>query len=140
MSAHEQYDRVNEVEGSSDRNFGFVFTGFFLLVGLSPLRHHLPPRIWAFIVSGVLLLISLIVPKILSPANFLWTKLALLLHRIMSPVAMGAVFFLVATPIAAIMKMLGRDPLRLAYDRNAKSYWIGRPASQPAPRSMENQF
>ncbi len=140
MSAHEEFERGEAASGSSDKAFGLVFTAVFLVVGLMPLRKGLPLRTWALVVSGLLLLISFLAPRILAPANFLWTKLALLLHKIMSPIALGILFFLVATPTAFVMRLLKKDPLRLKKDPAANSYWLRRPAAEPAPQSMENQF
>jgi hypothetical protein len=59
-----------------------------------------------------------------------------LLGKIVSPVVMGIIFFLVVTPIALIMRLLGKDLLNLKYNKN-KSYWI----EKTGPKSkMKNQF
>jgi hypothetical protein len=140
MAAHEHFDREEAVQGSSDKAFGLVFTAFFLIVGLAPLWKGAPVRTWALVVSGLVLVISLLAPRVLAPANFLWTKLAFVLHKIMSPIALGVLFFLVATPTAFVLRLLKKDPLRLVTDPTADSYWLRRPAAEPAPQSMENQF
>jgi hypothetical protein len=86
------------------------------------------------------LVVSLAIPKVLHPFNILWTKLALLLNKIVSPLAMGVIFFLVATPTGFIMRMFGKDPLQLRFDPSATSYWKQRTPPGPAPASMSNQF
>jgi hypothetical protein len=140
MSAHEDFTRKEEIRGSSDRSFGIVFTVFFALVALWPLVHHRAVRWWALPVSGVFLLLALVSPSVLHPMNLAWTQLAVILNKIMTPVIMGLLFYLVFTPIAALFRVQGKDPLRLRYDPAAKSYWIERQPPGPAPESMAHQF
>ena len=65
-------------------------------------------------------------PAALAPLNRVWTRFGLLLHRIVSPVVLGVMFFVVVTPMGLVMRALGKDPLRLRFDREARSYWIDR--------------
>lgn len=139
-SAHEDFSRAHTVQGSSNRAFGLVFAAVFAVVGLLPLWRGGGIRYWALGVAALLLAVSLVRPQLLGPANFLWTRLALVLNRVVSPVAMGVVFFLVATPTAILMRWFGKDPLRLRYDPAAKSYWLERTPPGPPPASMANQF
>ncbi len=88
----------------------------------------------------MLLVVSLACPKILASANRLWMRFGLLLHRIMNPVVMGLIFFLTVTPTALIFRLLGKDPLRLKFDRDAKIYWIDRTPLGPPPETMTQQF
>jgi len=75
----------------------------------------------------------------LAPLNKWWTKLGLLLYRVVSPIVLGLLFYVTLTPIALVMRLLGKDPLRLRRDPDAASYWIDR-SPPPAPESMKNQF
>ena len=138
-ATHEDF-RAEEVQGSSDRSFGLVFTFVFLVIALLPLREGQPVRYWSLGVAGVLLLISLAIPRILAPFNRLWTLLAVVLNKVVSPIAMGLIFFLVATPTGFLMRLAGKDPLRLSWDPAATSYWIVRTPPGPPPQSMRNQF
>jgi hypothetical protein len=140
MSTHEDFKRHAEAKGSSDRAFGIVFAIFFSLVALAPLRMHHPIRWWALGAGAVVLAATLIRPRWLHPFNYVWTKLGLLLGRIVSPVVMGLMFFLVVTPTAFLFRLFGKDPLRLAKDAGARTYWIERRPPGPAPESMANQF
>ena len=79
-------------------------------------------------------------PKILSPLNRLWFRFGLLLHHIVNPVVMALLFFTTVTPMALIMRLLGKDPLRRKFDPEADSYWIPRQPAGPAPETMKNQF
>jgi hypothetical protein len=136
----ESFERDEPVHGSSDRGFGFVFTAVFLLIGLAPLLHGRPIRIWSLVVAAAFLAVSLIRPGLLQPLNRLWTKFGLLLHRIVNPVVMGAIFFLAITPFGVVMRLLGKDPLRRRFEPGSTSYWIVRTPPGPSPQSMSNQF
>jgi len=138
---HEHQPRhIAQTETSSDRAFGIVFTIFFAIVGLLPLLGSHPVRIWALVVSSIFLLLALLAPNSLAPLNKLWTKLGALLHRVVSPIALGVLFFLVVTPTGLLMRLFGKDPLRLRLDRSAKSYWIERAPPGPDAESLKNQF
>ena len=138
MSAHEDYTRTEPVRGSSDRAFGLMVGGVLTAIGLTPLIKGNTPG-WAAAGAGaVLLLLALIKPSLLHRPNLLWTRLGLLLHGLVSPIVMGAMFYLVFTPIGLLFRLLGKDPLRLRFDPDAASYWIHREPA--APDSMANQF
>ena len=124
---------------SSDRSFGFVFAVVFALIGCWPCLHWEAPRWWALGISAALGVLALIRPEILHPLNRAWLALGRLLHRVVSPVVMGAVFFLCVTPTGWIMRLRGKDPLSLKRRSDLKSYWITR-STQAAPESMKNQF
>jgi hypothetical protein len=138
--AHEDLTREQHVEGSSDRAFGLVVAGVFLLVTLSPLRHGHGPRWWASAVAGVFALVALVKPVLLSRLNRLWIRLGILLGKVVSPIALGILFYGVLTPVAVVIRLTGKDPLRLKLDPAAGSYWIVRKPPGPPPDSMTNQF
>jgi hypothetical protein len=83
---------------------------------------------------------ALLRPALLAPLNRLWTRFGLLLHRIVSPVVLGIMFFAVITPMAWIRRALGNDPLRLRFDREARTYWVDRQPPGPPPETLTNQF
>jgi hypothetical protein len=130
----------DEVKIGSERSFGLVFAGFFTLVGLWPLFKSESPRLWALGISVIFLLLAFAAPKILTPFNRLWFKFGLLLHRIVSPLIMFLMFFVVITPLGFLMRLSGKDPLRLRFDREVESYWIPRDPPGPTPESLKNQF
>lgn len=138
FAEHRSHDDAEEI--GSDRSFGIVFTVFFAVVGCLPLISGGPVRIWALGVSGGFLVVALAIPKILHPLNVVWMKFAALLNSIVSPIVLGLLFFLTITPIGILMRMLGKDLLRLKQDKNAESYWIKRDPPGPPPESMTNQF
>ena len=124
---------------SSDRSFGFVFAVVFALIGCWPFLHWEAPRWWALAISAALVVVALVWPGILHPLNRTWLALGRLLHRVVSPVVMGVVFFLCVTPTGWIMRLRGKDHLSLKRRSDLKSYWIKR-STQATPESMKNQF
>jgi len=135
----EDYEREIHGRGPSDRNFGWVFTAGFLFLGLWPLRHRGPVRLWCLALSGAFLLVTLARPTLLHAPNRLWTKFGILLGRVVNPVVTGLLFYLVFTPTAGVLRWMGKDLLRLARDQNAPTYWIQRNAAEDLS-DMRNQF
>ena len=125
-----------DIKISSNKSFGIVFFTVFLLIALYPLIKNENVRLWSLTVSFIILIITLFYPKFLDPLNKLWFKFGIFLGKIISPIIMGFIFFLVVTPIGLIMKLLGKDILNLKYN-DYKSYWI----EKNGPKSkMKNQF
>jgi len=125
-----------KVKIGSNRSFGIVFFIFFLIIGTYPIFFHGELRIWLLIVSIIFLLLGIINSRFLTPLNLLWFKFGMLLGRIVSPIVMGLVFFLVVTPTGIIMRILNKDPLKLK-KKNIKTYWIERSSIKS---DMKNQF
>ena len=125
---------------SSDRSFGFVFAGVFALIACWPLVRFAPPRWWALGIAVVFAFVALARPQLLHLLNRAWLALGRLLHRMVSPLIMGMIFFLCVTPIAWIMRLRGNDVLSLARRNDLSSYWIAREPQPPASESMKRQF
>jgi len=140
FSAIEPDAEPDIVKSSSDRTFGFVFAAALGLIGMWPLIHGRSPRILILLLASVFVFVALHAPRILRPLNVIWTRLGALLHRLVTPIAMGIMFFLVITPMAWMMRRFGKDPLRLVRDANANSYWIERQPPGPNPGTMVRQF
>ena len=127
---------MDEVKISSNRSFGIVFFVVFLLIAFYPLIYNGDIKIWSLILSLIFLILGLVDSKILTPLNKVWYHFGIFLGKIISPFIMGIIFFLVVTPIALLMRLLGKDVLNLKYNKN-KSYWI----EKKGPKSkMKNQF
>tara|TARA_Y100001970_G_scaffold292367_1_gene433413 strand:- start:2421 stop:2810 length:390 start_codon:yes stop_codon:yes gene_type:complete len=125
-----------QIKIGSNRSFGIVFFIFFLIVSLWPLMNGENIRLWSLVVSIIFLILGIINSKILNPLNSLWFKFGLFLGKIISPIVMGVVFFLVVTPTGIIMRLIGKDLLNLKKN-NSSSYWIEK---QNENNSMKNQF
>ena len=127
---------MDDIKISSNRSFGIVFFIVFLLIALYPLTHSQDIRIWSVIISIIFLVLGLVNSKILTPLNKLWFKFGIFLGKIISPIIMGIIFFLVVTPIGLLMRLFGKDLINLKFNNN-KSYWI----EKNGPKSkMKNQF
>ena len=125
-----------EVKIGSNRSFGIVFFVVFLLIAIYPLINGGDIRIWSGIISFIFLVLGLLNSSILTPLNKIWFKFGIFLGKIISPLIMGIIFFLVVTPIGIIMRLFGKDVLNLKYNKN-RSYWI----EKNGPKSkMKNQF
>lgn len=138
--AHEDLNREEHVEGSSDRSFGFVFAAVFVVIAVWPLLAGNGVRQWALVVAAAFALLSVFVPSLLAVPNRLWMKFGLLLGKIVSPIALGVLFYGAFTPLGALIRLMGKDPLRLKLDPVATTYWIVRDPPGPPPESMTNQF
>ena len=95
---------------------------------------------WALVVGGLFLVVALAAPAVLAPLNRIWTKFGLLISRVTNPIVTALLFFVVFTPFAMVLRMLGKDLLRQKLDPTAKSYWIERTPAGPEPESMVHQF
>ena len=127
---------MDDIKISSNRSFGIVFFSIFLLISLYPLLKGSDLRIWSLLISFVFLALGLINSNLLTPLNKLWFKFGLFLGKIISPLIMGAIFFIVVTPIGILMRLLKKDLLNLKYDKK-ESYWV----EKTGPKSkMKNQF
>lgn len=137
---HEGLDRSHSAETGSDRAFGVVFAVFFAVIGLFPLINGGLPHWWALVLAGVFLGAAIVAPNALTPLNRLWMRFGGLLHRIVTPVILGIVFFAVVTPIGMLLRVLKKDVIPLKFEQDRKSYWIEREAGSPHPDTMKNQF
>ena len=127
---------MDDIKIGSNKSFGIVFFVVFLLITLYPLLNNESIRIWSLVISIIFLILGTLDSKILSPLNKIWFKFGILLGKIISPIVMGIIFFLVVTPTGFIMRLLGKDVLNLKYSDH-KSYWI----EKTGPKSkMKNQF
>ena len=125
----------------SERSFGLLFTVIFLLLagytwhsGSDSLHTAI-----CLVLAGAFLLSGLLAPELLTPLNKLWFQLRLAMGRIVSPIVLGALFFIVITPVAIFMRIIGRDELKLK-KQNVSSYWIERTPPGPEPESFKDQF
>ena len=127
---------MDEPKISSNKSFGIVFFIVFFLIGIYPILNDDQVRIWSLIISVVFLILGLLNSRILSPLNKIWFKFGILLGKIISPLVMGLIFFIVVTPIGILMRLFNKDLLNLKFNKN-KTYWIEK--KDPTSK-MKNQF
>jgi len=132
---------MDDIQVSSDRSFGVVFTVIFIVVALWPyFSDGHSPIIWASIVAAIFCAAALIKPSLLAPMNRAWMRFGLLLSRVMTPILLGIFFFGFFIPLAILMRLMGMKLLQLEFDNNAESYWINRNPPEPRPDSAKQQF
>ena len=141
MSTHEDLSRKDENQKqSSDRFFGLTFFVVFLLIALWPLLWQGSIRPVALGIALAFLALALAVPNLLGPLNRLWLKFGALLHKITSPIILGIMFFGVITPVGFLMRLAGKDLLRMKRDPHCTSYWVRREPPGPEKTSLKRQF
>ena len=122
---------------SSNRSFGILFFIVFLGFGLWPLSKSLNPNFYLIFFSIIFLILGILNSKILTPLNNSWIKLGEILGRIIAPIVMALVYFIVLTPISLLIRFCGKDLLGLKFSKTRSSYWIKR---QRKRLSMKKQF
>ncbi len=137
---HEDLRREDQTTGPSDRKFGLTLgIVFALLAVLKLVERSNWGMIWS-VLAVALIGSALLRPSLLSVPNTMWLKLGLLLHRIVNPIIMALLFFGTILPIGLLMRVLGKDPLRLRLDKAADSYWLPRSDERPQSEAMRQQF
>jgi Saxitoxin biosynthesis operon protein SxtJ len=132
FSSHAKSDQPG-----SDRSFGLVFTGVFILAAILPALHHGRVRPWALAVAAAFLVAALLRPSVLRHLNMVWFRFGLLLGKVVTPVMMGLIFLVAVTPIAVLRRRLKSTGLDISFDPKAESYWIPR---ERTARSFKQQF
>jgi hypothetical protein len=126
----------NNIKIGSNRSFGIVFFVVFILIGFYPLLNDGNLNIISILIGIIFLILGILNSKFLTPLNKIWFKFGIFLGQIISPIVMGIIFFLVVTPIAFIMRVLGKDVLKLK-KKTDNSYWIKK---TDLKSKMKNQF
>jgi hypothetical protein len=140
QSTHEVFSREETLVTGSDRSFGLVMAAAFAAVTALNAWHA--GRLWPWTggLTTLFLAAALLRPAMLHPLNRLWMRLGLVLHKVVNPIIMGLLFFGTVWPTGLVMRMMGRDLLRLKRDPKAASYWIVRSPPGPLPETMKDQF
>jgi hypothetical protein len=135
--AGESLHRHETLKPGSPRQFGWVMAAFFVLLAIIALWHA------AWVRAGGCAAVSLafagaalIAPEALQPLNRLWFRLGLLLHTVVNPLILGAMFFVVMTPIGALMRAMGKRPIPMTFDKKASTYWMTR-TTPPGPMTKQ---
>ena len=113
-------------KSSSNKSFGILFFIVFMGFGLWPLSKGNNPSILLIAISLLFLILGILNSKILTPLNNSWVKLGEILGRIIAPVVMALVYFLILTPVSLVVRVFGKDLLGLKYIKKQNSYWIYR--------------
>tara|TARA_Y100000591_G_C21733727_1_gene645500 strand:+ start:114 stop:494 length:381 start_codon:yes stop_codon:yes gene_type:complete len=122
---------------SSNRSFGILFFIVFFGFGIWPLIKNETPYYYLIFISIIFLILGLINSKFLSPLNKIWIKFGEILGRIIAPIVMSLVYFVVLTPISLIVRIFGKDLLGIKFSKIQNSYWITRKKNVG---NMDKQF
>jgi len=128
-----------EIELPSNRKFGLFFTIIFFITGVYFFKESKNVGVALFIVSVGFFAATVLKPLILLPLNKLWLRFGLLLGMLVSPIVLAIIFFGMFTPIALIMRLYGRDELRLKLN-NSVSFWKSKAWSEESLSTFKNQF
>ena len=122
---------------NKNRSFGLLFFIVFLAFALWPLTKRGEINLYLISIASIFLILGLLNSKILSPLNKAWIKLGEILGRIIAPIIMAIVYFLVLTPISLLVRLFGKDLIGMKFSNQQKSYWIKR---KKQLGSMDKQF
>ena len=121
---------------SSNRSFGILFFIVFLIIGLWPLKNNNDPNYIILVLSSIFLILGIINSKLLNPLNKAWVKFGEILGMIIAPIVMGLVYFIILTPISLLVRLSGKDLLKLKKNKSS-TYWIKR---EKNIGNMDKQF
>lgn len=124
---------------AGQRRFGLLMGACFAALAAWPLLAGREGRLWAIGVAALFALPALFAPAWLAHPHRWWMALADILHRLISPLMLAAIYFLVITPFSLLLRAVGKSFLSLKPD-TADSYWLDRRPPGPAPQSLKNQF
>ena len=123
-------------KNGSRRSFGILFFIVFLIIAFLLFKDGETLWNWSLIVSLIFLLLGLSNSRLLGPLNFAWIKFGMILGKIIAPIIMGLIYFVIITPIGLFMRLIGKDLLQKKFSKN-NSYWIKR---EKNIGSMKKQF
>ena len=121
---------------SSNRSFGILFCILFAIIAFWPIINGNPLRLWPIPISVIFLVLGLLNSKLLNPLNVVWVKFGELLGRIIAPIVMAIIYFIIVTPIGLFMRLIGKDLLNIKFSK-ANTYWIKK---RKKISSMKKQF
>ena len=123
-------------KNENNKSFGILFFIVFFIIAIWPTLSDETIRIWALGISVIFLILGIINSKILTPFKKGWIKLGEVLGRVIAPIVMGLIYFIIITPIGILMRLIGKDLLNIKFNKD-KSYWIKRANNV---ETMKRQF
>ena len=133
MSDNKEYFKVKR---GTEKNFGIIFSLFFLLVSLYLFLFDKNSWIITFLIAITFILISIFKPRIFFVPNILWFKFGMLLGRFVAPLVMGVIFFLIMMPVGFLLKIFSKENFNTKNNK-VESYWIKR---HKKVNTMKDQF
>ncbi len=131
---------IPELDVTGLRKFAFTTASFVVVVFafVIPWLFGFGYPKWPLIIGGVLAAWGALAPSTLRPIYRGWMRFGLFMSKITTPIILGLLFFLVFTPVALFMRLIGRDPLHTKIDKNTSTH---RNVSTVSPKeNMEKPF
>ena len=123
----------NEITAKQLRSFGLTVGGIFAFIGFWPIViYGLAPRWWSVVVAGILIAPALVYPRSLFWVYKGWMRVGHVLGWINTRVILGAVFYIIVTPIGIVRRWLGKDPMGRKLQPDLDTYRVVR---EPRPGS-----
>ena len=109
-----------KMEKKELRKFGLVLAVVILLLWWL----FSPSLAWQWLagVELIVVLAALLVPVTLAPVHWLLTKLSHAISKVLNPLILGIVFYLMITPMGMVMRLFGYDPMRIKCEAENGSY------------------
>ena len=138
---HETVARF-EVKVSSELAFGITFFIVFCVIAIQPFLTGRSVRQWAVTTAVIILVVTIVRPKLLVIPNRIWFRFGLLLGSVVSQIVMFTLFILAVTPTGIVMRVFRSSVF--TYRRNPNpvesTYWVLRDPSDNSMGSLHNQF
>ena len=123
-------------KNKKNKQFGYLFFLLFLILSLWPMLNSEKINLVLLFISLTFLILTILNSKILNPLSDLWIKFGELLGKLIAPIVMSFVFFIILTPTSFIIRLFGKDLLKLKFNKES-SYWLKREKDIGA---MKKQF
>tara|TARA_B110000008_G_scaffold245054_1_gene255094 strand:+ start:75 stop:461 length:387 start_codon:yes stop_codon:yes gene_type:complete len=114
---------MDNIKTGHIRSFGIVFFIFFIIISLYPLLNNHEIRFWSLIVGFIFLFLGLVKSPILKPLNLIWIKFGFFLGKLIAPIIIGIVYFIVVFPTFLLLKLFKKNYLNIKYEQNKSTYW-----------------
>ncbi len=131
---------IPELDAAGLRKFALTTSAIVVVLfgGFFPWVLNLNWPLWPWILAAVLSLWGLAWPAGLNPVYTLWMKFGLVMGAISSRIILSVIYFILFTPMALVMKIMGKDPMQRSLQSDASSY--RKPRQAYNPKSMEKPF
>lgn len=128
------------MELPSNKKFGLFFAALFSLAFIyCVFKGYALVATVCIVMACLTAYLAIFKPDSLLPFNKTWMKFGLLLGMIVSPIVIGLIFFIIFTPIGVLMRLFGRDELRLK-PAKSNTHWKIRNQSDASDQSLNHQF
>ena len=122
------------------KHFGLLLSViFFILAVYLIFKKSIFLGIFLLILSGTFFLVSIAIPRYFNRITKLWLRFGDILGRVVSPITLGLIFFILIAPIGMLTRLFGRDELLLKR-ANKRSYWLMRDKNNDKLNSFKRQF